>query len=1319
MKITKLFDRLNAGENASRTIRIEPGDELTGYPARLAFLTPEGKSYVSDPLDLTGGAAEYALPGALLDGPGILLVQAVFYDGDDFVCKSAVQEYTVFPSVSLAGASLENASPGDTEGLSEPSQFYETFLTHLHDDLYYRKAALDALLAEKADKNEALAAGTDREAYLADTLRCIASYLVREADSDCVSRSLGTDMFSAVYNDTGRSYLHLYDQGSGPFTWNERTEGGYHKLYCNCSGFLALITKCRDYLSSPYKKAFDALDCHIVGSGCAVYDSAASYAAGDYALYQGKAYQCTAAVNAEPFDPAKWTEQTVAEFSLKYMRYEESKSYAVGDYALLDGSLYRCVTAADNEPWDAAKWEFIRGGLTLKDSLLLAFSTEKGNIHEKPYTMDFKNLIYTYYMAFIQDHGGNPLKRILKRDAGSGFYYPAAVSSAENFRQLEDGDLLFFSRPQSNNYRKISHCGYYLSTLDRLNAIGAAEYGGITFRAVDHGVDSGTEWGYVVECAGAFPEGSGKNTIRISTLKGMMNNSGTENPYCECFFSRPYANPFNSTKAARLLSFMSSTDDRLWFGNRVSNKFATDPDGVPYGSYWLQPGDGKAHLHTVTAATLGAEGYLLSRLLPHGLDYEDYPYEDYPDETLDINFIQNGVYRCDKAALAARLVSAEGVSRLPADMTNEEKVFLLVQTGGIEEEEREKARYGVQLIFPSLAGNGVVYMRSRNEGYYTDGAISATGAWGVWKKIFTYDSFPAASADTAGKVKVGSGLTMTGGAIGVDPNGQLSVLNMGVTGVKLTSGADLDALGNGVWRCDTSDLAATVLHKPSVATNDLRAFTVLEYGSVQISSSVSRYGVQLFLTNPSEGEPEIFVRHRGYSGGWHGWQTVDKDVYRYLDSKMFQQRSVESTNVDNWIDTGYYNCAWATAYINAPVGDTAGVRCCKAFRSGNIVLQEWWNITAKTVHIRRYAYNTSRQAWMWEDWRDLHDSLKGDVEELYGRDMPERSEILSADVVPSSSTTQNSGESFRVLSYNVAHYNKDTSNPVVCIGDEGKEEKLIRFKQLLMEARADVVCIQEDSSVIDTAGNKPAKSYLYAPVYPFSSGNTSGSNIYSKKSGSLLSRTVKAIFTKGANGNDTAALSQKVGDSYVSMTCVQSALDELTAFFAGIAAYDALSVGAKVTVTLTYCKETLQRGSASLAVYDVHLCAERSPFTNMTAPESRMAQLLTMFAVKDSETTVPTHFVICGDMNTQDRDEDDPAQDDYQALRSIAADHGCLLANGGPVGWISTGKFSHPTDNFIFSNNIVLERFKVYSDWEELLYSDHYPVCADLVCVTE
>lgn len=876
MEIIRQFERLNVGEHASRALRVTAEEASAGYEARLAFLTPQGKRFVSGPLPFDGDTANYALPGALLDGPGVLLAQLIVGDGETFLRKSAVQEYPVFTSVDPEGVPLT-----DTGDLHDPARFYQEYLGHAHDDLYYRKAALDAMLAQKADRSAVLETGTDREAYLADTQRCIASYLVREAGSDCVSRPLGTDMFSAVYNDTGRSYLHLFGQGSDPFTWNERTEGGFHKLYCNCAGFLALITKGRDYLSSVYKKAFDLWDCRVAGNGCRVFDETTAYETGDYVLRQGKVYRCVADAPAGAFDGAKWEEQTVEEFSLKYMRYEEAKSYLPGDCVLRGNALYRCLTAADGEPWDNAKWELLRGdnGVPIvKDSVLLAYATEKGDIHEKPWTMDFKNLIYTYYMAFLQDHSGNPLKQVLlRREDGAGGYRPAEEAGRAALEELEEGDLLFFSRPQSTRYKGISHCGYYLKSLDRLNAIGAAEYGGVTFSAVDHGENADGEWGYVAECAGAFPEGSGRNTIRISTLKGMMNHSGADNPYVACYGSKPFANPFNSTKAARLASFTATTDDRIWFGNRISNQFVTDPDGVPYGSYWLQPGDGKAHMHTVTAASLGAEGYLLARMLPHGLDYEDYPYEDYPDETLDINFIPNGVYRCDREELADRLRDEYGASRLPAEMTQAEKVFLLVQTGGIEEEERNKARYGVQMIFPSLAANGTVYLRSRNEGYYDEsGSVSATGQWGSWKKIVTLDQMPQATAATAGLVKVGDGLKMTSGALGVDPNGRLSLLNLGVTGTKLAVNADLNELGNGVWRCDTSDLAASIAHLPPLATTDLRAFTVLEYGSVVISSAESRYGVQLFMTNPSpaNGTAEIFLRNRGYTGGWRPWQRA-------------------------------------------------------------------------------------------------------------------------------------------------------------------------------------------------------------------------------------------------------------------------------------------------------------------------------------------------------------------------------------------------------------------------------------------------------------
>ena len=129
MKITKLFDRLNAGEHASRALRITLEEELHALTARLVFLTPEGRRYVSDPLVFSEGEAEYPLPRALLDGPGVLLAQLVTYDGEEFVRKSAVQEYTVFPSVPLAdGISVTTPAgtvPADAQGLSTPEEICE------------------------------------------------------------------------------------------------------------------------------------------------------------------------------------------------------------------------------------------------------------------------------------------------------------------------------------------------------------------------------------------------------------------------------------------------------------------------------------------------------------------------------------------------------------------------------------------------------------------------------------------------------------------------------------------------------------------------------------------------------------------------------------------------------------------------------------------------------------------------------------------------------------------------------------------------------------------------------------------------------------------------------------------------------------------------------------------------------------------------------------------------------------------------------------------------------------------------------------------
>ena len=518
----------------------------------------------------------------------------------------------------------------------------------LYQQIMDRLTTLAVTVDAKADENRTYMTGTDREAYLEETLRCIASYLIYEYGSRCVTDENGNALagvagqFRAVYDDHGRSYLGLYGQGSYPFTWNERDAQGRHVLYINCSGFFSLPAKARDYASSPYKKAFDLLD---------AYD-------GDESQY------------------------------------------------------------------------------TIPEYLLRGYATERGRLSELPFTMDFCNLIYTYHMAYIQDHGGNPLTQILSREynADAGKYDKARVCSAENLRLAEDGDLLFFSRPTVTNYKGVSHCGYYLSSLGRLNEIANRRFpefhGSLRFHALDENdADFDPSWGYVVDAGGDAP--ANENVIRIKSLRGMVDHSDENdtNPYFACYVSKPHANFFNSTKAAKLLSFTASDDRIVRFGNRFNGVSPTDPDRTYQGDFWMRPEDGDVSLHDakfnlVGAYSFGAYGYLLSHLMEN--DGED------ENAYLDINFIENGVYRCDTSELAAKLNDGAGHSRLPLNLVeNGDGRFTLIQIGALSPTDKTPfvqgqpftgARYGTQLLIPSRKDEVKIYARSRSD----------DGVWADW-----------------------------------------------------------------------------------------------------------------------------------------------------------------------------------------------------------------------------------------------------------------------------------------------------------------------------------------------------------------------------------------------------------------------------------------------------------------------------------------------------------------------------------------------------------------------------------------------------------
>lgn len=107
--------------------------------------------------------------------------------------------------------------------------------------------------------NQVFIADEDQNAFINDMLTCAVSYLINSMGSNSVvGEPLGRNTpFIAKYNN-GNTYMGVLGQGEFISTDTEFYNGvEYPVVYLDCSGFVSLLTKCRDYESSTYFSAFN------------------------------------------------------------------------------------------------------------------------------------------------------------------------------------------------------------------------------------------------------------------------------------------------------------------------------------------------------------------------------------------------------------------------------------------------------------------------------------------------------------------------------------------------------------------------------------------------------------------------------------------------------------------------------------------------------------------------------------------------------------------------------------------------------------------------------------------------------------------------------------------------------------------------------------------------------------------------------------------------------------------------------------------------------------------------------------------------------
>ena len=256
-------------------------------------------------------------------------------------------------------------------------------------------------------------------------------------------------------------------------------------------------------------------------------------------------------------------------------------------------------------------------------------------------------------------------------------------------------------------------------------------------------------------------------------------------------------------------------------------------------------------------------------------------------------------------------------------------------------------------------------------------------------------------------------------------------------------------------------------------------------------------------------------------------------------------------------------------------------------------------------------------------------------------------------------TDANAGTKITVMSYNVANYNNDTLNYI-------SEARIFNFKKMLNEAKPDFIGVQEDRLYLDGDDEKLALSYIYKPIFPFKYGDA-GLTIYSKIESSDAGIVVYS------NGRSIRYALFDVGGKDVLIVSTHPVYD-----------YD----------------ETGGESAESIA-------ARATQYDELF---KWLAGTITLYAYgTTTDVTVPTHdyAIICGDMNCV-------TSSDKTTLKGKISDNGYTAANGGWLGWLQTNVLGESIDNVIVDENCVINSIDAMKSWGEKLYSDHYPIVAEI-----
>lgn len=249
------------------------------------------------------------------------------------------------------------------------------------------------------------------------------------------------------------------------------------------------------------------------------------------------------------------------------------------------------------------------------------------------------------------------------------------------------------------------------------------------------------------------------------------------------------------------------------------------------------------------------------------------------------------------------------------------------------------------------------------------------------------------------------------------------------------------------------------------------------YTNLPDAFSDNHYGVLILNLMSSATEPNYQIcfgtRNKYYSKiamrqyadlKWQPW-VVNEDFYSVSYNKSILSNNADLNDMNDVKLNGYYGLSYGYTYKNLPKifnnNGTGVVLCC--LKGSDTQGHYQWAFGTRAhnafkIAVRAY-YNGS-----WGEW------IEHDLNKINKNKLLKPCEYVSDEKV------NNSGINIRVMAYNVANWNNDTTKYI-------NSANLHNLKNLLCDVNADIMCFNEYREYLDEKNTQNAKKTLLNPMW--------------------------------------------------------------------------------------------------------------------------------------------------------------------------------------------------------------------------------------------